>query len=108
MAKNKLISVHMFDMEIGKIGFDENRRASYFQYHPEFLSDDHYLNLFPLVIRKQLQTQVFDRYNTQTFRGLPPPIADSLPDTFGNLVLKTWLESNNKTFQQISVLEQLA
>ncbi len=100
--------MHVFDMEVGKIGFDENRRASYFQYHPEFLSDDNYLNLFPLIIRKQLQTQVFDRYNTQTFRGLPPPVADSLPDTFGNLVLKTWLESNNKTFQQISVLEQLA
>ena len=108
MAKNKLISVHAFGMEIGKIGFEENRRASFFQYNPEFLRDDRYLNLFPLIIRKQAQTQVFDRYNTQTFRGMPPPIADSLPDSFGNLVFKAWLEQHNKTFQQISAPEQLA
>jgi serine/threonine-protein kinase HipA len=108
MAKNNLINLQAFDMEIGKIGFDENRNASFFQYNPEFLKDENYLNLFPLIIRKQSQTQVFDHYNAKTFRGLPPPIADSLPDMFGNLVFKAWLENNNKAFKQISILEQLA
>jgi serine/threonine-protein kinase HipA len=108
MAKNNHISVYIFDKEVGKIGYDENRNASFFQYHSAFLNDDTYLNLFPLIIRKQPQTQVFDRYNNSTFRGLPPMIADSLPDMFGNLVFKTWLEQQNKTFQEISVLEQLA
>ncbi|MEM9820817.1 MAG: HipA domain-containing protein, partial [Bacteroidota bacterium] len=48
------------------------------------------------------------RYNNKTFRGLPPPIADSLPDLFGNMIFKEWLESSNKAFQQISIIEQLA
>lgn len=107
MAKNNLISLRAFDMEIGKIGYESDRNASFFQYHPEFLKDENYLDLFPL-IRKLPQTQVFDRYNNETFRGLPPMIADSLPDMFGNMVFKAWLERNNKTFRQISVLEQLA
>ena len=33
-------------------------------------------------------------------------IADSLPDMFGNLIFKTWLESNG--FEKITALEQLA
>jgi serine/threonine-protein kinase HipA len=35
-------------------------------------------------------------------------IADSLPDVFGNIIFKKWLESGNKQFNQISVIEQLA
>jgi serine/threonine-protein kinase HipA len=76
MAKNNHISIYIFDKEVGKIGYDENRNASFFQYHSAFLNDDTYLNLFPLIIRKQPQTQVFDRYNNPTFRGLPPMIGD--------------------------------
>jgi serine/threonine-protein kinase HipA len=108
MAKNNLIRVHAFNSEVGRIGYDENRGASFFQYNPEFLKDENYLNLFPLIFRKQPHTQVFDRFNMETFRGLPPMIADSLPDMFGNLIFKAWLGNNNKTFGQISALEQLA
>jgi serine/threonine-protein kinase HipA len=51
---------------------------------------------------------VFSQFNNQTFRGIPPMIADSLPDMFGNIIFKKWLENSNKNFNQISVLEQLA
>jgi serine/threonine-protein kinase HipA len=106
MAKNIFMQLQAFGMEIGRIGFDEDRNTSSFQYNPEFLKDGHYMNLFPLVFRKQSQTQAFDKFGGETFRGLPPMIADSLPDMFGNLVFKTWLEKNNKSFDQLSVLEQ--
>jgi len=35
-------------------------------------------------------------------------IADSLPDLFGNIIFKTWMESTNRNIDQVSVLEQLA
>jgi serine/threonine-protein kinase HipA len=35
-------------------------------------------------------------------------IADSLPDVFGNIIFKKWMEAGNKEFNQISVIEQLA
>lgn len=108
MPKNELISLHCFGREIGKIGFDENRSASFFQYNPDFLKDGSYSNLFPLIFRRITQTQVFDKYNNDTFRGLPPMIADSLPDAFGNIIFRAWLENNNKDFKQITALEQLA
>jgi serine/threonine-protein kinase HipA len=110
MAKNDIIKVVCFNTEIGSLGWDENRAVSYFQYHPDFLSSDKLVNLIPKtgIIKRVKEVQVFKQFNGETFRGLPPMFADSLPDVFGNIVFKAWLENNNKNFKAISVLEQLA
>jgi len=110
MAKNELINVFCFGIEIGRIGWDENQQKSSFQYNPDFLKTNTYLNLFPDtgILKRVNQNQVFSKFNNETFRGLPPMIADSLPDLFGNLIFKKWLEINFENFSQISVIEQLA
>jgi serine/threonine-protein kinase HipA len=110
MAKNEVIQVICFDKEIGTIGMDENKAVSYFQYHPEFLESNRYLQLIPPtgIIQRIPSIQVFKKYNNETFRGLPPIFADSLPDMFGNIVFKTWLENSNRDFKKITALEQLA
>lgn len=107
MAKNQIISVHFNGLEIGKIGYDEDQRKSSFQYNPEFLELNSYKRLFPYVIRRSPNVQVFSEFEGETFRGLPPMIADSLPDYFGNIVFKEWLEASQKDFINISPLEQL-
>lgn len=66
-----------------------------------------YKRLFPYVIRRSSNVQVFSEFEGETFRGLPPMIADSLPDYFGNIVFKKWLEATQKDFISISPLEQL-
>lgn len=110
MVKHEVISVFCFGEEIGRLGFDEKQLKSSFQFHPEFLEKSSYKNLFPLtgILKRIPQTQVFTQFNTDTFRGVPPMIADSLPDYFGNIIFKKWLELNDKNFRQISVVEQLA
>lgn len=110
MAKNEIINVFCFNNEIGRLGFDENQNKSSFQYNPEFLKTNNYLNLFPQtgIIKRTHHTQVFTRFNNETFRGLPPMISDSLPDMFGNIIFKKWLEASSNNFKQISVIEQLA
>lgn len=108
MAKNNLITVWCFGREIGRVGFDEDRLSSTFQYHPEFLKSGEFSRLFPYIFKRTDIAQVFDRYHSESFRGLPPMIADSLPDVFGNIIFKAWLEANHEDFGKISVLEQLA
>ena len=110
MAKNNIITVTCFGIEIGRIGLDENQQKTYFQYNADFLNNDVFLNIFPnhSIVKKTSQTQVYNKFNNDTFKGLPPFIADSLPDVFGNIIFKTWLEANNKNLNQITVLEQLA
>lgn len=110
MAKNDIISVFCFGQEIGRIGLDEDLHRSSFQYNPEFLKSNQYLNLFPStgIIKRVPQVQLFEQFNAETFRGLPPMIADSLPDVFGNIIFQKWLETIDKQMNQISVIEQLA
>ncbi len=107
MAKNQIISVNFQGIEIGKMGYDENQKKSSFQHNPAFLEMNLYKNLFPYIIRRSPNAQVFSEFEGETFRGLPPMIADSLPDYFGNIVFKEWLEVSQKDFKNISPLEQL-
>ena len=106
MTKDKIIDVIVFGLEIGKLGYDVNQGKSFFQYNPSFLDSDQYSKLFPFVLKRTKPVQVFTEYQTDTFQGLPPMIADSLPDTFGNIIFQEWLTARG--IQKITPLEQLA
>jgi serine/threonine-protein kinase HipA len=108
MAANNIIQVWAFGVEIGRLGYDIDQKKSYFQYNSDFLEADKYANMFPFIFRKSKSIQVFTQYDGDTFKGLPPMIADSLPDMFGNIIFKEWFEANNKGFDKITPLEQLA
>ena len=110
MAKNNIIDVLAFGEEVGRVGYNLSENRSSFQYNADFLKVSDMENLFPFtgIIKRVAQPQSFSIYNNKTFKGLPPPIADSLPDNFGNLIFKTWLKSSTKSEEEISVIEQLA
>lgn len=107
MAKNNIIEVRLFGLEVGKLGYDIDKRMSYFQYNPDFLQSDQYTNIFPYIFKRVKPVQVFHQFEGETFRGLPPMIADSLPDMFGNIIFKEWFETKSKEFTKITPLEQL-
>lgn len=107
MAKNKIIDVILFGQEIGKVGYDIDKQASYFQYNPAYLESNQYTNIFPYIVKRIKPVQVFHQFEGETFRGLPPMIADSLPDMFGNIIFKEWFEAKNKALRKITPLEQL-
>ena len=106
MARDKIIDVVAFDQEIGKLGFDIDQGKSFFQYNPEFLESGKYSKLFPFIFKRIKPAQVFTEYQQDTFQGLPPMIADSLPDTFGNIIFQEWLTARG--IQKVTPLEQLA
>jgi serine/threonine-protein kinase HipA len=106
MASAKIIQVIAFGLEIGKLGYDMDQKRAVFQYNPDFLSSGKYLNLFPFIFRRVEQAQVFTEYHSDTFQGLPPMIADSLPDTFGTIIFQEWL--SRRGIKKLTPLEQLA
>ena len=108
MAANKIINVNLFEQEIGRIGVDENENKSSFHYNKEFLKSDALSNIFPTtgILRRTEYAQIFSEFNGETFKGIPPQFADSLPDMFGSIIFKAWMKSTEQ--QKISVLEQLA
>lgn len=110
MSRNEFIGVKCFGLEIGRLSMDEHRKESSFQYNPDFLNSGRFLHLFPDtgVLKRVQPVQVFRQFNSDTFRGLPPMFADSLPDVFGDIIVKKWLELNDLSRQQIGVLDQLS
>ncbi|WP_194766888.1 type II toxin-antitoxin system HipA family toxin [Tamlana sp. I1] len=106
MARDKIIAVFAFNQEIGKLGYDIDQGKSFFQYNPEFLESGKYSKLFPFIFKRRKPVQVFTEFQKETFQGLPPMIADSLPDTFGNIIFQEWLKVRG--VQKVTPLEQLA
>lgn len=106
MARDKIIDVIAFGEEIGKLGYDINQSKAFFQYNPDFLESGKYSNLFPFIFKRTKPAQVFTEFRQDTFQGLPPMIADSLPDTFGNIIFQEWLTARG--IQIVTPLEQLA
>ena len=107
MAENQIININLFGHEIGRIGMDENEKRSSFQYNPEFLQLNELKNIFPRtgIIKHTEQVQLFSQFDGDSFNGIPPQFADSLPDIFGSIIFKAWLDSKDK--KRISTLEQL-
>ncbi|QCX00119.1 type II toxin-antitoxin system HipA family toxin [Aggregatimonas sangjinii] len=106
MARDKIIDIIVFGQEIGKLGYDINQGKSFFQYNPEFLDSGEFSKLFPFIFKRTKPAQVFTEYQHDTFQGLPPMIADSLPDTFGNIIFQEWLTARG--IQKVTPLQQLA
>jgi serine/threonine-protein kinase HipA len=106
MARNNNIEVIVFGVEIGKLGYDVDQGKSFFQYNPEFLASGQYSNLFPFIFKRIKPAQVFTEYQSDTFQGLPPMLADSLPDAFGNIIFQEWLTARG--VKKVTPLEQLA
>ncbi|WP_179019555.1 type II toxin-antitoxin system HipA family toxin [Winogradskyella forsetii] len=107
---NKLdkLKVRIFGEEIGILAYDSIKAESYFQHSEVFLQRKHYTNIFPFIIKRVSQTQIFKNYKAHTFRGLPPMIADSLPDDFGNQVFNQWIKSKDIDKHKLSPIFQLA
>lgn len=106
MAREKIIDVVAFGLEIGKLGYDIDQGKSFFQYNPEFLDAGQYSKMFPFIFKSTKPVQIFKEFQLDTFQGLPPMIADSLPDTFGNIIFQEWLTARG--IQKVTPLEQLA
>jgi len=85
---------------------DESGKA-YFQYSPDFLKSG--IELSPLLLPLSDRIFEFDEktYNPQTFKKLPPMIADSLPDDFGNKMFLQWLIRNNISQNSLNPVEKL-
>ena len=69
MAKNNIIEVRLFDLEIGKLGYDIDKKASYFQYNPEFLESNQYTNIFPYIFKRIKPVQVFNKFEGETLQS---------------------------------------
>lgn len=91
------------------VGAVSRTRGGYgFEYAPSWKRG--HLELSPLLMPTTDRRSVFTfrGLNDQTFHGLPPMLADSLPDKFGNSLVDAWLAAQGIERAQITALDRLA
>ncbi len=103
------LKIMLWDKEVGRLSWDARRGVSFFEYNPAFLAGG--LDPFPLVASVKSPASrrpVMGDRETKLYRKLPPFLADSLPDAWGNQVFECWRIQNGIRNQDITSLEILS
>ncbi len=90
---------------IGALGFDAGVGIAAFEYTQSFIQGG--VELSPISMPLANRVYSFPRLEQETFDGLPGMLADSLPDDFGNSVLKEWAARQGRAAAGLSPLEKL-
>lgn len=108
MIANSL-KVLLWGQEIGRLSWDDRRGLGYFEYSREFLQGS--LDAFPLVAPIAQPTSrrpIMGDREARVYHKLPPFIADSLPDAWGNQVFECWRIENGLRSQETTPLDILS
>ncbi len=107
--KNSVITVKLWGFEVGKLRWDERKRNSIFAYNPKFIESG--LNIAPLTHSIHSLSAMHPIWGNKTeriYHCLPPFIADSLPDNWGNKVFEQWALQQGIKRHDLTSLEKLA
>lgn len=100
----RTVKVKMWGTTIGYLHRQDNGLIG-FQYDENFIPSG--IEVAPIRMPLSETTYSFPTLPEMTFSGLPGMLADSLPDKFGNIVIKRYLESQGRTEEDLTVLEKL-
>ena len=100
----RTVKVKLWGTPIGYLHQMDNSLIG-FQYDEAFLSSG--IEVSPIQMPLSRMTYSFPALPEQTFKGLPGMLADSLPDKFGNIVIKAYLNSLGRDENSLTVIERL-
>ncbi|MDR1403291.1 MAG: HipA N-terminal domain-containing protein, partial [Tannerellaceae bacterium] len=105
-----VVKAKLWGMDVGYLSWDKRAGVAVFEYEPSFLEQG--LEIAPLTLsinspRSQKQLP-WTGDKDKLYQGLPPMIADSLPDKWGNSLFKAWLRDNNIPVKKTSPVDHLS
>ena len=105
MSKSKTLDVYYKNMHVGTLAEMLDKRVA-FQYDREWIQTGFPISPFSL----KLSGEVFipDTSSRDCFRGLFGVFSDSLPDSWGELLLDRYLSSIGINRDSVSILDRLA
>ena len=99
----------LWNKEIGRLSWDGRKGISYFEFNPAVIGGE--LDPFPLIASTKSPASrrpIMGDKEMKLYRKLPPFLADSLPDAWGNQVFECWRIQNGIRNQEITPLEILS
>lgn len=102
---SELAEVHLWGTRIGVVALERGSIFASFQYDPAFLASG--IEVSPLMMPLAPTPYSFPELAVETFRGLPGLLADSLPDKFGEALIRAWLATQGRPADSFSSIERL-
>ncbi len=103
-------TVLLWGKPVGLVIWDDRLHTAQFQYDRDFANGN--LNVAPVMMplsnaKGGDEVFTFGNLRSETFRGLPGLLADSLPDRFGEQLMNAWLGSQGRTPGSANPVERL-
>lgn len=103
-----LLSVRAWGERVGAIAPDPRGRAYIFEYDPDWTRRRVELAPALMPTSRRSRTFTFPGLPVETFRNLPPMLADSVPDRFGNSIIDAFLAREGVRPADVTALDRLA
>lgn len=102
------LKILLWGKEVGRLVWDSRMNNSYFTYNPDFLKEG--LEIAPLTSPAKGTRARLPIYgeSDKKYQKLPPFLADSLPDDWGNQLFERWRIGNRLSNADITPLEKLS
>lgn len=107
--ENNIVSVMLWGEEVGRLYWDERNKRAVFNYSPDFIKKG--LEIAPLTASLKgaaAKGMPILGNKDKLYQGLPPFLADSLPDKWGNLVFDRWAAQNHISKHAFTPVDKLS
>ncbi len=101
-----LVEVRAWGETVGAVAPGARRGAYAFEYDPGWVRGG--IQLAPALMPLGRTVFSFPGLNDDTYQGLPPMLADALPDRFGNTLVDAWMARNGIPRESVTALDRLA
>ena len=99
-----IVQVKLYEEELGTIEWNNNRGSATFQYTEKALKN----GIEPSPVLMPKEERIFETSrNHINFHNLPYLLSDSMPDDFGNTMMKEWLKQKNISINDINPVDKL-
>lgn len=104
----KILKVMLWGREVGRLCIDPRRHLPYFEYNREWIENG--LDISPLdaSIKSPQSLRPIYGASEKMYQKLPPFLADSLPDAWGNALFEQWRLQQGIKPGEITSLDKLA
>ncbi|HJD92815.1 type II toxin-antitoxin system HipA family toxin [Bacteroides coprosuis] len=105
-----VIKVTLWGMDVGYLYWDKKQKLAVFEYEVSFLEKG--LDIAPLSMsinsQRSKRGMPWLGGTDKLYVGLPPMLADSLPDKYGNSLFIGWLRENKISTKQVTPVDHLS
>ena len=104
----RILKVMLWGREVGRLSIDPRRALPYFEYNRKWFETG--LDISPLNASIKLPQNMRPIFGAseKIYQKLPPFLADSLPDAWGNELFEQWRQQQGLKLGEITPLDKLA